>query len=131
MAGERGRLARHALHEIAVAADRINVEVEYREVFSIVTGAEPARGDRHADAVAATLAERPGRGLDAGGAAVFRMAGRCAVDLAEIPDVIETDGRYVGDARAVEATHAREMDQRVEQHRGVAGGQHEAIPVRP
>ena len=76
MAGERGRLAGDALHHVAVAADRIDVVVEQREVRRVVARRQPALGDRHADAVAAALAERPGGGLDAGGEAVFRMAGQ-------------------------------------------------------
>ncbi len=50
MTGERGGLARDALHHVAVAADRINVVVEHREVGPIEMLRQPALGDRHADA---------------------------------------------------------------------------------
>ena len=89
MAGKRRRLARHAFHQIAVAADRVNVEVEQCKARPVVARGEPARRDRHANAVAGTLTERPGCGLDAGGVAVFRVPGRDAVELAEILDVVE------------------------------------------
>ena len=120
MAGERGRLAGDAFHEVAVAADRVNVEVEYRKMRPVVARAEPARGDRHADAVAAALAERPGRGFHPGGAAVFRVAGRHAVELAKVLDVVEAHRGGVGDAAAVASAHAGEVKQRIKQHRSVA-----------
>src|SRR5215469_9810305 len=107
MAGKRGRLARHAFHHVAVAADRVDVEIEYRRVRAVVARREPARRDRHADAVAATLAERTGRGFDAGGVTVFLVARRHAVELAKIlDDVVEADGGAISDAAALDAAHA-------------------------
>ena len=55
-----------------------------------------------------------------GGMAVFRMAGGLAAELAEALQLIQ---RHVG--------IAGEMQQRIEQHRAVAGRQHEAVAVRP
>ena len=89
MAGERRRFAGDAFHHVAVAAERINVVVEQREVRPVEPRGQPSPGERHADAVAAALAQRPGRCLDARRLAVFRMAGRLAVDLAEALDVVE------------------------------------------
>ena len=89
MAGERRRLAGDAFHQVAVAALRPDVEVEQLEAGLVVAGREPAAGDRHADAVAAALAERAGRRLDAGRVAVLGMAGRAAAPLAEVLDVVE------------------------------------------
>jgi hypothetical protein len=48
------------------------------------------------------------------------MAGRQRAELAEALDLVE---RHVG--------VAGEMQQRIEQHRAVAGRQHEAVAVRP
>ena len=131
MSGKRGRLARHAFHHVAIAADRVDIEIEYCGVRQVVARREPARRDRHPDAVAAALTERAGRGFHAGGAAVFRMAGRHAVELAKILDVIEVDRGVIGHAAAFDAAHAGEMQKGIEQHRGVAGGQDKAIAVRP
>src|SRR5215469_14648726 len=89
MPGERGRFARHAFHHVAVAADRINIEIEDRRVRPVVARREPTRCDRHADTITATLAERSGRGLDPGSMAVFRMASGDPVELAESVDRIE------------------------------------------
>jgi len=50
------------------------------------------------------------------------MARSDAGELAEILDVIETDGRRVGDATVFDAAHRGEMQKRIKQHRGVAGG---------
>src|SRR5438105_15510154 len=131
MAGERGRLARDTFHEIAVAADRVDVVIEDLRPRPVVAPAQPARGDRHADAVAATLAERSGRGLHTRRMAVFRMSRRDAVELPEALDVLEADGELVAYAIAFEPAHAREVQQRIEQHRGVPRREHEAIAVGP
>ena len=131
MAGQRRRLAGDALHQIAVAANRVDVVIEQRETRPIVMRAEEPRRDRHADTVAAALAERPGGGLDAGGMAVFRMPGRDAVELAEIFDVIEAHCGKISDALPVDAPHLGQVQQRIEQHRGMAGRQHEAVAVGP
>ena len=97
MPGERRGLVRDAFHQVAVAALRPDVVVEQLEARLVVAGGEPALGDRHADAVAATLAERAGRGFDAGRVAVLGMARRAAAPLAEVLDVFERHGRLVGD----------------------------------
>src|SRR4029077_5520012 len=109
MSGQRRRLAGDAFHQIAIAADRVNIEIENGRIRPVVPRAQPARCDRHADAVAATLAERTGGGLDAGGASIFRMSRRDAVELAKILDVVETDSRIIGDAVALDTTHACQM----------------------
>ena len=80
---------------------------------------QPALGDGHAHGVRQPLAERAGRRLDAGREAVLRVAGRDRAPLAERLDVLE--------AHPV----AREVEHRVQEHRRVAGAQHEAVAVRP
>jgi hypothetical protein len=63
--------------------------------------------------------ERPGGSLDAGRVAVFRMARGLAVQLAEILQVV--------DRQVV----AGQVQQRIQQHRAMAVGQHEAVAVGP
>jgi hypothetical protein len=82
-------------------------------------GRQAALGDGHADAVGEALAERAGRRLDALGVSVLGVAGRERAPLAE--------GLQVLDRQAV----AGQIEQRVEQHAGVAGGKQEAVAVRP
>ncbi len=117
MAGEGDRLVADAFHQAAVAGDHIGAMVDQR-------GAEPCRqqafGERHADGIAETLAKRPGRRFDAFRMAIFGMTGGAAAELAEALQLVE---RHIG--------IAGEMKQPVEQHRAVAGRQHEAIAVRP
>ncbi len=131
MSGQRGGFACHPFHEVTVAADHIDVVIEQNEIRPVVARRKPTRCDRHPDAVSAALPERTGRGLDAGGEAVFGMSGRDAVDRAELLDVIEADRRFVGDASALQTAHPRQMQQRIKQHRGMPGREHEAVAVGP
>ena len=86
---------------------------------AVELGRQPALGDGHPDGVGEALAERAGRRLDAGRQAVFGVAGRDAAPLAERLEVVERD-RVAG-----------QVEERVEQHAGVAGAQHEAVAVGP
>ena len=119
VAGERDRFLADAFHQVAVAADAVGEVVDDRLVVAVVDGAEMRFGDRHADGVGDALAERPGRRLDARRALGFGMAGRLASELPEVLDVVERQ------------VVAGEIEQRVEQHRAVAGGEHEAVAVEP
>src|SRR5581483_2182451 len=91
--GERRGLLRDALHQAAVAADRVDVVAEDLEAGPVVGRGEPVPGDRHADAGGDALPERAGRRLDARGEVVLGMPRALAVDLAEAADVVERDGR--------------------------------------
>ena len=115
--GERDGLMADAFHQAAVAAEHIGevvLQIAAELFFQL------ALGNRHADGIGNTLAERAGGGFDAGGMAVFRMAGRLGAELAELLDVL--DGHILV---------ARQIEQRVEQHRAVAGRQDETIAVCP
>ena len=74
---------------------------------------------RQADGVRHALAQRARGGLDAGGDAHLGVARRLAVQLAEVAQL------------AHRQVVAREVQQRVDQHRAVTGRQHEAVPVGP
>ena len=114
------RLGGDALLQVAVGHDPVR-----RGGRSIVVagpvelGGEAALGDGHADRVGEALAERPGRRLDAGRQAVLGMAGRARAPLAERLELLERD------------VVAGQVEERVEEHRGVAGGQDEPVAVRP
>ena len=132
MAGERRRLRAHALHQAAVAADRVDVVVEQLEARLVVAAGQPLARDRHADAGGDALPQRTGRGLDAGYPVIFRMARRLAVELAEMADVVERDRRL---AQAlvvgIHGLGARQEEHGPQQHRGMAVGQHEAVAAGP
>ncbi len=117
MAGQRGGLVADALHQAAVAGDDVGVVVDQ---LVAEAGGEMALGQRHADRVGEALAQRPGRGLDAEGVPVLGMAGRARAELAEAPQLVERHVRIAG-----------EVEQRIEQHRAVAGREHEPVAVGP
>ena len=113
----RGGLVADALHHVAVGGDHPGAVIHQR-------AAEPRRqqplGERHADRGGDALAERAGGGLDRRVLAVFGMAGGGGVELAEALDLLDPHAVVAG-----------EVEQRVQQHRAVAGGQHEPVAVRP
>ena len=117
MAGEGRRLVANPLHQVAVRGDHPGPVVDD---LVAETGREDALGERHPDRRRDALSERPGRGLDPRRVAVFRVTGGAAAELAEPADLVH---RHVGIAGQVK--------QRVKQHRAVAGGQDEPVPVGP
>ncbi len=117
MPGERDRFLADALHQVAVGREHVCRMID--EIAAEQRG-EVALGDGHADGVGQPLAERSGRGLDAGRVTVFGMAGRERAELAEALDL--------GDRHRLVAG---EIEQRVDQHRAMAGRQHEAVAVGP
>ena len=88
MAGKRGGLVADALHEAAVAGDDEGVVVD--DVVAELR-AKTTFGDRHADGVGETLAERPGGHFDARGVVCLGMAGCERAPLAEGFDVVELE----------------------------------------
>ncbi len=132
MAGQRRRLRRHTLHHATVSRQRVDVKVEHLEARPIEVRAHPAPGDRHANAHRHALTQRTRRRLDARRPAVLRVAGRPAVQLPETLDVLHLHRQLA--QRLVLGVHrldASQVEHRVEQHRGVARRQHEAIAVGP
>ena len=118
-AGERAGFVRDAFHQAAVAEEDIGVVVDDVVAGTVELGGEDLLGQRHADGVGDALAERAGGGLDAGGVAVFGVAGGLAVELAEALELL--------DRQVV----AGEVEERVDQHGAVAVRQHEAVAVGP
>src|SRR5207248_8427813 len=81
---------------------------------------EMALRNRHAHGIGEALAERSGRGFHTGRVAVFGVTGRERAELAEAFDLLDRHSLV-----------AEEIKKRVKQHRAVAGGEHEAIAIRP
>src|SRR6185312_3446545 len=63
MTGQRRGLRRDALHEVAVAHDRVGEMIDDVESGAVITRSKMRFGDRHADTVAESLPQRPGRYL--------------------------------------------------------------------
>mmetsp|Transcript_4845 Transcript_4845/g.13199 ORF Transcript_4845/g.13199 Transcript_4845/m.13199 type:complete len:240 (-) Transcript_4845:7-726(-) len=133
MSCQRCRLRRHALLEVAVARNHVDVEVEEVEALPVVGRRVPLGGDRHADAVRDALAERPGGGLHAGSPPVLGVAWTSRLMLPEQLQVRQPDGFLLGIATAVreDVPHAGQVDQAVDEGGRVAAGQHEAVAVHP
>ena len=117
--GEGGRLGGDAFHEVAVADDAVREVVDDVVPVAVVAGGEERLGDRHPDTRCEAAAEGTGGDLDARGVIDLGVSGRLAVELPE--------GLQLGHRQVV----AGEVQQGVEQHRAVAGGEHEAIAVGP
>ena len=126
---ERGGFARDAFHHVAVTAERINVVVEHLEAGLIEALRQPTLGDRHADAHPTALTQGPSRRLDARGAMIFGVAWTFTIQLAEALDVVESDCEF--GAAPLIGLYASKMQHRIEQHRGVSVGQHEAVAIWP
>jgi hypothetical protein len=118
-AGDRGGLVRDALHDVAVGADRVDVVVDDVVPGPVEGVGEEALGDRHPDAVREALAERAGGRLDARRHEVLGVPRRLRVPLAEALQLLERE------------VVARQVQRRVLEHAGVAGGEDEAVAVGP
>ena len=116
MTCERRRLGGHSLHQIAVGAQREDAVIHH---LSAVALAQEPLGQGHPDAVGEPLSERAGRRLHPRRHAALRVPRRARPPL---PEALDLGQRQV---------IAREVQNAVEQHRAVPGGQNEAIPVRP
>ena len=117
--GQGSRLGGHPFHEIPVAHHGVGAVVDDLEARTVEPGGQVAFGNGHADAVGETLAEGARGGLDAAGHAQLRVAGGLAAPLPEILQLLEGD------------VEAREVEDGIEERRGVPGGEEEAVAVRP
>ncbi len=118
-AGQRAGFVRDALHQAAVAEEHVSVVVDDFVPGLVERGREQLLGERHADGIGETLAERARRGLDAEVPVDFRVARRVRAELPETRQVI--DGERI----------TREVQQRIEQHRAVPVRQHETVAIGP
>ena len=131
VARQRRPLGRQPFHQVAVAAQRVHAVGEQRQVRPVVGGGQPALRQRHADAGGCALAERAGGGFDAGGVAVLGVAGAATAELAEAFQVGHRHRQRARLAARRLRPHAGQVQQAVQQRRGVARRQHEAVAVRP
>jgi hypothetical protein len=109
VAGEARRLRGDALLEVTVGRDDIRPVIDDCVIRPVELAREAAFRDRHANGVRKALAERARRRLDAWRQPVLRMARRARAPLPELHQVLE-----------LEAV-ARQVEQGVQEHRGVAG----------
>src|SRR6266571_4738540 len=88
MARQGSGFARHAFHEVAISADRVDVEIENVESGTIEIFRQPFAGDGHSHAVPRSLSQRPGRGFHPARQMGFGMPRGSAVDLPEALDLL-------------------------------------------
>jgi hypothetical protein len=119
MAGQGGRFGGHPFHQVSVAAHHKGVVVHDLMTGPVEIGRQVPFGHGHADGVGKSLAQRTGGGLDAGCVAVFGMAGGLAAPLPEILDFFQAE------------VITGQVQQAVEQHGGMAPGEHETVAIRP
>ena len=117
MPGQRDRLLADALHQVAIGGQHVGEMVD--ELLAEPRGEQPF-GHCHAHGVGEALPERAGRGLDTRRMAEFRMARRFRTQLPERLQV-----------RHLDALDPDEMQERVEQHRAMAGREHETVAIGP
>jgi len=133
MAGERRGLARYAFHQVTIAADGVDAEIEQVQAGPVVIRGQPFSGNGHADAVGDTLAERAGGGFHAGGDVRFGVARSLAAELAEAFDFVERDGEifrcFTG--LVVHLAHTGKVQCGIEKHGGVTGRENETVAIRP
>ena len=110
---------RDAFHHAAVTEERVAVVIDNLETVAVELGGQQLLGQCESNGIAETLAQRAGGRFDAGGMTVFRVAGRLAVQLAEFFQFVERQ------------IVTRQVQQRVDQHRAVAIGEHETVTVGP
>ncbi len=117
VSGERDHLVAEALHQAAVADQRVGPVTDDAVAELLV---QHRFRDRHAGGVGDALSERTGGDLDAVVRLVLRMPRRGRPELAEAPHLLDRERRVAG-----------EMQQRVDQRRAVPVRLHEAVAIRP
>ena len=118
-AGQCGGFVANAFHQAAIAQKHIAVVVDHGMPVAVELLRQELFCQRHAHGVGDALAERAGGGLHPGCHAHFGVAGGLAVQLAEVFQLFHRQ------------LVAGQVQQRVDQHRAVAVGQHEAVTVKP
>ncbi len=116
-AGDADRLVADALHQAAVAGDHPGAVVD--DILAEARG-QVGLGHGHADRHRQALAQRAGGAFDAGGVVHLGVAGGQRAPLTEVLDLRHRHGLEAG-----------QVQQGIEQHRAVAGRQHEAVAVGP
>ena len=118
-AGERAGLVGYALHQTAIAQKDPGMVVDDSVAIAIELGSEGFLCQRHPHGIRDALPQRPGRGFNAGGIAIFGVTRRLAMELPELLQVF--NGKFI----------PGEVQEGVDQHRAVAIGQHEPVAIGP
>ena len=115
--GQRADFVGDAFHHAAITQEHVGVVVDYRVARAVELRAHDFFCQGKAHGIGQTLTQRAGGGLNARRVAQLRVTRGAAVQLAEVFQVV--------DRQVV----AGQVQQRVDQHRTMAVGQHEAVTV--
>ena len=110
---------RHAFHQATVAEKDIRAMIDNVMAVTVEFRRQHALRQRHAYRIREALAQRAGGGLHAGRHAVLRMAWSFGVQLAEVFQF--RDRQLV----------ARQVQQRIQQHRTMPVREHKAVAINP
>ena len=119
MPGQGGRFGGHPLHHVTIAADNVGAVIHDGMPRPIENGGQVPFSHGHAHGVGKALPQRPGGGLHTGRVAIFGVAGSLAAPLAKIADLFQAE------------IVTGQVQQAVEQHGGVTGGEDESVAIRP
>ena len=119
MGGERDGLQGNAFLHATITRKGDDMAVKNLVGLGVEASGGHLAGNRKAHGVGDTLAERAGGALYARGLVEFGMPGSLGMELAETLYLVE--GQVV----------AAEMKPRVDKHRAMTGGEHEAVTVQP
>ena len=117
--GERGGFGGHSFLKVAIRDQGIGVVVNDFVAGAVEASGQPTLGEGHAHGVGESLPQRAGGDFDAGGEAVFRVTGGLAAPLPELLQLFH--GKVI----------AGQVEQGIQQGRGVSGGKDEAVAVGP
>src|ERR1700674_6034314 len=120
MSREGSGFRRYSFHEVAISADRVDVEVENFKTGAIEIFRQPFTGNGHPHTVSRPLPQRPGRGFHAGSYVRLGMSRGLAVDLPEALDLLHRDSGIVCNfSLGIDRAHSGQMERGVKKHRGV------------
>ena len=132
MARQGGCLAGDTFHQVAIAAERIDIEVEEIIARPVVSRAQPASGHRHAYARSHSLSERAGGDLHSRRPAILGVTWATAVPLSKIFYVVERDSLSINIlVRWIGGFDPSQIDQAAEQHGSMAAAQHKTVAIDP
>ena len=130
--GQRGGLGADALHQAAVAAQRVDVVIKQLVARPVEGGGLPQPGDGHPDAGGDPGAQRAGGALHPGCPAVLGVTRALGVQLPKPAQVLQRHGGLTDDlVVGVHRLHPGQVQHRIQQRRRVPNREHEPIPIRP
>ena len=116
-AGQRANFVGNAFHHAAITQEHVGVVIDNVMARTVELRAHDFFGQGKAHSVGQALTQRASGGFNARRVAQLRVARGAAVQLAEVFQVVDRQ------------VIAGQVQQRVDQHRTVAVGQHEAVTV--